>query len=309
MKVSAVIPVYNGERYLRQTLESVFSQNYRNLELIAVDDGSTDSSPAILSEYAGRLRFLTQKNSGVSSARNRGVRESQGELIAFLDQDDVWYSHKIERQVEVLRTHAEVSFVYSDIDIIDPAGNITERKGLQALDIGWIRPFIRGHFHPYPSAVMLRKELFLEHGGFNEKFNMNLHEDVELWVRMCRNTDFYFIEEPLVQYRWEVAERTERWRDANQTLQMLGNSLLLYKTLSGIYGDNPDMKKYLDEFVNRFEGKLWAIVGKKFAMQGDFLKAREHFLIAWKRTGSRKDLGRYLRTFLPSRFRKVLFPK
>lgn len=308
MKVSAVLPVYNGEKYLRQALEGFFSQTYRNLEMIVVDDGSTDNSLAVLSDYADMLRLYTQKNSGVSSARNRGVRESQGELIAFLDQDDIWYSHKIQRQVEVFRAHPEVSFVYSDIDIIDPDGNITDRHGLHVLDIDWIRPFIKGHLHPYPSSVMMKRDLFLAHGGFHEGFTLNLHEDVELWARLCWATDFYFVEEPLVQYRWDQEERVKQLqkRDPHQILR---NSTILYKTLKDLYGDNPEMRKHLRMFLRRFEGRVRGIVGKRCAVEGNFIEARQHFLIAWHQTRSRKSLGRYLRTFLPSRYHKVLFPK
>ena len=91
LKVSVILPVYNGQAFLREALESILRQTYRNFEIIAVDDGSTDASSEILQEYRKDISIRAQENSGVCVARNRGVEIASGDLLAFIDQDDIWY--------------------------------------------------------------------------------------------------------------------------------------------------------------------------------------------------------------------------
>jgi glycosyltransferase involved in cell wall biosynthesis len=108
--VSVVVPSYNASRYIRETLESVLAQTYRNFEVIVIDDGSTDHTPEIVAEYAradSRIRLVSQPNSGVGAARNRGIAEASGIFIAPLDADDVWYPQKLEKQVESLERGGE----------------------------------------------------------------------------------------------------------------------------------------------------------------------------------------------------------
>ena len=101
------MPVFNGERYLRETLDSIVAQSYRPIEVIVVDDGSTDGTPAVLAAYADRVRALHQANAGPASARNRGLREARGNLIAFLDADDLWHASKADRQVAFLHARPD----------------------------------------------------------------------------------------------------------------------------------------------------------------------------------------------------------
>jgi len=100
--VSVIIPAYNATAFLGETLDSVLAQTYPNLEIIVVDDGSTDDTPDLLGSYGDRIRVLRQANSGQATARNHGAREAHGELLAFLDSDDLWDPDKIARQVELL---------------------------------------------------------------------------------------------------------------------------------------------------------------------------------------------------------------
>src|ERR1051325_7035528 len=117
--VSVIIPFLNGGKFIREAIESVFSQTYRNWELILVDDGSTDSSTDIAREYAqlhpGRVRYLEHEghqNRGQSATRNLGMRSAAGELFAFLDCDDVWLPHKLEQQAAILKLHPEAAMVF-----------------------------------------------------------------------------------------------------------------------------------------------------------------------------------------------------
>lgn len=97
--ITCIIPVYNGERYLREAIDSIFQQTYPSLELIVADDGSTDRTRAVIASYGDKIRCLSQPNSGPATARNLGVRAATGEYVAFLDADDVWHPEKLERQI------------------------------------------------------------------------------------------------------------------------------------------------------------------------------------------------------------------
>ena len=126
-KVTVVIPVYNGGRYLRESIDSVLAQTFHDYEIVCVDDGSTDDSPVLLQEYGQRLRVVRQENSGQSAARNVGVKLARGEYIAFLDQDDVWYPSKVQNQVAVLDAEPDVVLVHCNFDRIDERGRMLER--------------------------------------------------------------------------------------------------------------------------------------------------------------------------------------
>lgn len=97
--ISCIVPVYNGELYLREAIDSILAQTYRPLEIIVVDDGSTDATPDVVAGYGDRLRYIRQPNAGPGAARNHGLNLAQGEFIAFLDADDLWHPDKLARQM------------------------------------------------------------------------------------------------------------------------------------------------------------------------------------------------------------------
>src|SRR2546425_8625651 len=106
--VSCIVPVFNGEHYLREALESILQQTYRPLEIIVIDDGSTDNSAVVVASYGEQIIYLRQVNSGPAAARNRGLQEARGEFIAFLDQDDLWHPEKLARQMARFKTQPEL---------------------------------------------------------------------------------------------------------------------------------------------------------------------------------------------------------
>lgn len=120
--VTVIMPVYNAERYMEQSIESIIAQTYQKWELLIVDDGSTDSSVQIMQEYCSRDRriqmILSTGNEGVASARNKGIQAAKGEYIAFLDSDDLWKAEKLEIQIHYMQEH-NCGFVYSAYDVID----------------------------------------------------------------------------------------------------------------------------------------------------------------------------------------------
>ena len=301
MKVSVILPVYNGQAFLREALESILRQTYRNVEIIAIDDGSTDASLEILQEYREKISVHTQENSGVCVARNRGVEIASGDLIAFMDQDDIWYEHKLERQVEELRSSEQVAFVYSDFDLIDSRGRITQKCALAEMKADWMRPFIGGHLHPYPSTVLMKRSLFVQVGGFDSTFKENTHEDVDLWVRVHDEAPFSFIPEPLVQYRRDHRHHKQKKRSFDVESE---NYFQLYQTLKARFHSDPSKKEAMDRVLSM----VLANKGKKLAHEGRFTEARTQFREAHRLNPSNKrNRRRYLRTFLPSSWHRFIF--
>ena len=114
--VTAVIPVWNCERYLAEAIDSVLAQDYPAVDLLVVDDGSTDNSAAIAKSYGGSLRYLYQENTGLAGAQNTGYREARGEFVAYLDSDDLWLPGKISRQMDVFRETPELDIVFAHVE-------------------------------------------------------------------------------------------------------------------------------------------------------------------------------------------------
>lgn len=191
--VSVILPTYNRAWTLKSAVESVLIQDYPYIELIVIDDGSTDDTQALLSQYTGKLIILTQENKGVSAARNTGIKKSTGELIALIDSDDAWDKRKISCQVEFFNTHPEAMICQTE--------EIWIRKGKR------VNPKIKHKkpsgmiFEPSlnlclvsPSAVMMRKELFDIKGYFNEAFTVC--EDYDLWLRVSSTIPVFLIDKP-----------------------------------------------------------------------------------------------------------------
>jgi len=113
--ISCIVPVYNGERYLRETLDSIFSQTYRPLEIIVADDGSNDGTAPIVASYGDRIQYLKQENAGASAARNLGLERARGEFIAFLDADDLWHAEKLQRQMACFQARPDLELCITHV--------------------------------------------------------------------------------------------------------------------------------------------------------------------------------------------------
>jgi glycosyltransferase involved in cell wall biosynthesis len=129
--VSVVIPVYNGERYLRQAVESVLEQTHRPLEIIIVDDGSTDGTAAVAAQFGDAIRYVLQTNGGAASARNHGAELATGNYLAFLDADDLWVPTKLSRQLQMLEENPDIQLVFGYVrQFISPELDEGTRSGL-----------------------------------------------------------------------------------------------------------------------------------------------------------------------------------
>lgn len=198
--VSVVVPTYNGATFVRQTIESVLAQSYAPLELIVCDDGSSDATLEIVRSFGDRLRLVQQQNRGVAAARNRAVSEARGELVAFLDHDDVWEPELLSTLVPQLLAHPEWGLVYADSWVIDAQGARWGRRGhwLSYAQGEVFEPLLVGNFIPV-ETTLLRTNFFRELGGYDER--LFFLEDYELCLRVARRAPVGFHPQPLASYR------------------------------------------------------------------------------------------------------------
>ena len=185
-KVSVIIPTYNRARYVRESIQSVLSQTYGDLEVIVVDDGSTDETAEVIGAISDpRLRYLRQDHVGRSKARNYGLSVARGKYIAFLDSDDLYLPNKVELQVDYLNKHPGTGMVYTSAYCIDDVGELLPHK-YEATASGSIYEQI-AFFVPVTitlPTVMTYREIFNRVGGFDE--NMDRFEDTDMWRRISK---------------------------------------------------------------------------------------------------------------------------
>jgi glycosyltransferase involved in cell wall biosynthesis len=209
-RVSVIIPLYNKERYIARCLDSVLAQTFSDYEVIIVDDGSTDGSSAVVSRYASeKVRCVRQDNAGPGAARNRGVAESSGEFIAFLDADDEWHPQFLERLVGFLDRWPHVEIAGCQwLDLRTGIASVVPELIPRGAQEGTVAHYFRDAV-PNPvlstSSVVIRRQALDDVGAFNT--SARLGEDLELWARIAARCPLGFVAEPLAYYHREAIGR------------------------------------------------------------------------------------------------------
>ncbi len=202
-KVTIIIPSYNREKFICETINSALSQTYPNIEVIAVDDGSTDTTGEVLLNYGDKITVLEHSgraNKGQSAAINLAMRETRSKYVAILDSDDLWVPDKIEQQVKFLEKHPDVGLVYANGYAIDENGN----KLYKLIPLGHVenndpsRLLLQCHFS-VPSNSLVRRSVFETVGDFDE--TMRSAQDHDMAVRIAEVTKLSYIDQPLWYYR------------------------------------------------------------------------------------------------------------
>jgi glycosyltransferase involved in cell wall biosynthesis len=208
LSIAAIIPLYNGARWIEQSIKSVLAQTLAPDEFIVVDDGSTDDGPRIVERLAQShpIRLLRKPNGGQSSARNFGVAHSKSAVIALLDQDDAWYPHHLATLIEPFHKPRSVplGWVYSNVDEIDESGSMVNKCLLSLISRENPKRSLAGclgnDMFVLPSASLISRESFEAVGGFDEC--LCGYEDDDLFLRLFRaGHDNIFVDEPLSQWR------------------------------------------------------------------------------------------------------------
>lgn len=253
-RVSVVIPTYNYGQFIREGIESVLAQTHPVAEIIVVDDGSTDGTEAVVGRFFGdRVIYIRQENGGVSAARNNGVQNSSGDIVAFLDADDTWRPDKIEKQMLKFDQDAEIGLVHCGMREFDSGTGKTIQTRIDGEE-GWVADshvlFDKAVINFSGSLIAVRRAAFEEVGGFDTRLKNG--EDWEFCLRVARKYKVGFVPEALVNYRihgvnahlniaemerstklaWEKAFDTTDEKVLRLKRRSYGN---LHKTLAGSY--------------------------------------------------------------------------
>ncbi len=211
-KVSIIMPVLNGERFIGEAIQSILAQTYGNYELIVIDDGSTDRTCQLAQSFAGKLALQYVRHEspwGIAPSMNDGVRHATGDLIAFLDHDDGWMQEFLATEVKYLEEHPGMGMVHSDFQTIDVDGNIMEESvalcrqrkrpsGDVFRDL-FMDSFIVGN------SVLIRKECFTRLGLFDETLRWG---DYHMWMRIARHYQVGYVAKVLTKYRQHPTQST-----------------------------------------------------------------------------------------------------
>ena len=199
-KISVVIPTYNKSQYLKEAIKGVLNQTYKEIEVIAVDDGSTDNTKEVVKSFNDpRVIYFFQENKRPAAARNSGLRKTKGKYIAFLDSDDLWLKEKLKRQIDFMEKNSEIGLLGTACYEMTEKRKIVGKKifpiknKILQKDLIKYNPFIQ-------SSVMIKKEVFDKVGLYDEKFRES--EDYDLWLRIAESYKIANLAEPLVMKRY-----------------------------------------------------------------------------------------------------------
>ena len=200
--VTAVIPVYNYEQFIADAVDSALGQTYKDMEIIVVDDGSTDNTGEILKrQYGSKIKYIYQENRGLSAARNLGIKLSSGQFIALLDADDIWLPEKIELQIQIMGNSDLIGIVSCGGYNINEKGkviNIHVTRNYQT-KTDFMNDLLLRNVVSGGSYALVRKECFEKAGMFDE--NLKSAEDWDMWLRISKRYDTEYVELPLAKVR------------------------------------------------------------------------------------------------------------
>jgi glycosyltransferase involved in cell wall biosynthesis len=248
-QVSVIIPAYNGDRYIVQAVESVLCQTFTNWEIIIVDDGSSDRTYQVLQPYLDRISYIYQENQGVAAARNRGIKEAKGDLIAFLDQDDFFLSDKLASQVALFRSSPSLGIVNSGWHLVNEQGktisDITPWECFPKLDLETLIVYMP----ILPSAMMFARKWLELVGGFNSEFDSV--DDSDLVIRLLvLGCEADWLPQVTVCYRQH---------DKNVSIKKAIKQANLFIKLKQNFFNKPDLPQHIRELENPafYEALTW----------------------------------------------------
>ncbi len=259
---SVVIPVFNAESFVAEAIGSALAQTLPPREVVVVDDGSTDASRAVAERFGGRVRVLSGPNAGPSAARNRGVGESVGDWIAFLDADDRWEAGYLEAANAHLEEHPGVGLLCFGVRVLEndrPTAHVIHKKtagpaystaGMLEGDLGTI------------CTPLVRRDLFLSAGGFDETLRAN--EDCHLWLRLSRVTEVHQDPQVLLLYRRHAR---------NASGDVLSNARDSVRSLELLEASHPEFTGEFRRPMRRLVGKENLRLGRELLVRGEDLAA------------------------------------
>jgi glycosyltransferase involved in cell wall biosynthesis len=260
--VSAAIITHNRARYLEDAVTSILGQTCRDLELIVVDDGSTDDTDVVLAPYLDRIRYVKQEQRGKAAARNAAVELAQGELVAFCDSDDAWYPDRLDRQLAAFEQVPDVGMVHGQVDVIDSAGCVLpDRTAAVQSEFGAAhrKPATYASYASdcrcLSSTILVRREVFETVGAYDCELPI---EDYDYYLRMLLDFDVLFLDaEPLAKYRAHPDKTGTRELGSGQILTAQKHLAMLDRR-----DDIPDARLARRNF-NLMIARTWHVLGDR----------------------------------------------
>ena len=231
MHVSVIIPTYNRKHTLKRAIQSVYIQSLPPFEIIVVDDGSNDGTKEWVKQKYPDIKYIYQKNSGVSSARNKGIKIARGDWIALLDSDDEWLPNKLNEQINRIKLNLDVKILHSNEIWIRNGVRVNQMKKHKKFG-GYIFEKCLDMCRISPSSVMLKKAIFSDIGTFDE--SLKVCEDYDLWLRITSKYPVCFLDIPLIKKYGGHSDQLSKAHDGIefyriQSLQKILESKILSK--------------------------------------------------------------------------------
>jgi glycosyltransferase involved in cell wall biosynthesis len=311
-KVSVIIPTYNSAKYLSETLQSVFSQTYRNIEIVVVDDGSTDNTREIINSFSlPEIKYIYQENSGgPASPRNKGILASEGRYLAIFDSDDVMLPEKIEKQVAFIRSHSHIGLVFTDFlkfdDIERGSSGRTLYPGrsdllkifpkIQKQNLGDNRYLIKSRIAYEAliyenfigtSSVFVSREVFSRVGLFDE--SLRNADDRQMWIRISRNYDIGLLDDVCHHYRVRKGSITR------QEISVYENKIKMFRKLT----ENPGLERHLYKEAKKQIADCYRYLGYLHQRKVKMREARKNYFTSLKENIHWRSIRGILITFLP----------
>jgi len=292
--VSVIIPTFNSAKYVGQAVESALGQTYGNLEIIVVDDGSSDDTRESLEPSLKHIRYLYQENKGVYAARNKGITSANGKYVAFLDSDDIWYPDKLSAQVDVLEAHPDFPIVHTDTSTIDAEGHLIRQsvnRERQSINGMVFEEFFNSNMAVILlSTVMINRKCFKTVGIFDERYP--IVQDYGFFLRLSFEYPIYFLDKPLVKYRITPGSLSRR----NTLESIILREQILKEFISehtDFFDQRPDLVRNKWKSFNTEAAFTLFHSGRYSSSHGYFKKVLGRSLLLWVF---------YLVTFAPGNF-------
>ena len=276
--VSIIIPVYNGEKYLREAIDSALAQTYKNIEVIVVNDGSTDRSGEIAKSYGNRIRYFEKQNGGVASALNLGIDKMRGYYFSWLSHDDKYYPNKIEKQVDFAKKFDDETIVISNWTIINADGEFIENKyidsRLEKLPTCFLafdrKTWLNG------CAMLIPRTIFEKYGNFNEELPST--QDYDMWFKISRKIKFRILKQHLLYSRAHSEQgslvMSSALRDSDSMHSRILESLSIKEVSEYFQSNFKEIWTVYDSFFNngykKTPANILLVVVKKFMEEGDY---------------------------------------
>lgn len=266
--VSINLCCYNSEKYLKETLESIVIQTYKDWELVIINDGSTDSTEIIVKKYIDQgypITYCWQENHGLGFSRNEALKRSQGEYIAFIDHDDIWLPEKLEKQISLFQKDDRVGLVYCDGYYFGEKGDRSRFYAKRDVPVGKVfRELFARYFLVMPAVMLRRESLTSFNHWFDERFN--IIEESDLFLRIAHDWTVDYVDEPLAKYRIHSCNLgfSSRGQWAHEMELMIEKYQKIYKHFDEDFQGEIDIVRADIEYIKAME--CWA--------QGNGLSAR-----------------------------------